>query len=350
VTSPFSLGIELINGMINFELAGNPHYQGLEIQVFDDPVHGTGMLVLLSRASDGRIDVYRQPGLRVDPSGYQIAGGLGEWVETAIQPAYLSITPFGVQADVCLTDTAGRVIEVLIDDHSRHMRRRGSMLAPMGAAIEHPTSLPLVWMTQFDLVRRSRREPLIRIAGQPATTGRLPGAALHRRHLIKYAADLCVLSINPAHDGPVEPVDPAHVVLADNRVAAVTATQGTRRGCLRLAPGLPDMTTMPLGATARGSWSVDIDDTSNLTGGTWSALRHQAAIDLAFDVTQPWRPFRLPALMKVVTTVMPLFRTWPATYRWTGRLSVGDRPVLSSRWERKTDQRAAGYRRLTRSA
>lgn len=42
--------------MVNFEIADNPHYQGLEIQAFDDPVHGEGMLVFLSRAGDGRID------------------------------------------------------------------------------------------------------------------------------------------------------------------------------------------------------------------------------------------------------------------------------------------------------
>ena len=78
---PFSLRIDLLDKMLNFEIADDPTYQGLEIQAFDDAQHGSGVAVFLSRREDGRNDVYRQPGLNLDPHMYEIGSGLGAWTE-----------------------------------------------------------------------------------------------------------------------------------------------------------------------------------------------------------------------------------------------------------------------------
>ena len=64
---PFDLQVWAVDRMLNFEIIDDPIYEGLELQVFDDPAHGTGMIVLLKRRRDGRFDIYRQPGLTLDP-------------------------------------------------------------------------------------------------------------------------------------------------------------------------------------------------------------------------------------------------------------------------------------------
>jgi len=46
---PFSLRIDVLDRMLNLEISDDPVYQGLEIQAFDDPDHGRGMTVFLSR-------------------------------------------------------------------------------------------------------------------------------------------------------------------------------------------------------------------------------------------------------------------------------------------------------------
>src|SRR5215211_1219310 len=43
---PFDLQMWAVDRMLNFEITDDPHYQGLELQVFDDPAHGRGMIVL----------------------------------------------------------------------------------------------------------------------------------------------------------------------------------------------------------------------------------------------------------------------------------------------------------------
>jgi hypothetical protein len=157
------------------------------VQSFNDPQHGHGMVVLLTRREDGRVDCYRQAGLAIDPAGYQIGGGLGDWIETTISPAHFEITDHGVDLDVCFHDRADRTIEVRVDDRDTRTRAPATLLAPLGAAIQHPTSLMLVWMRRFDLLRVTGREPEIRIDGRRVATGRLPGEWIHRRRLIKWA-------------------------------------------------------------------------------------------------------------------------------------------------------------------
>jgi hypothetical protein len=81
----------------------------------------------------------------MDPELAQAGGELGAWVEADIDPARFDISEDGVDVDVRLADLAGRAI----------------------------------------------------------TTGRLPGAWLHRRRLVKYTADPTVVVVNRAHDSPV---------------------------------------------------------------------------------------------------------------------------------------------------
>lgn len=71
---PFDLQVWAVDRMLNFEIIDDPIYEGLELQVSDDPAHGTGMIVLLKRRQDGRFDIYRQPGLTLDPELAQVGG------------------------------------------------------------------------------------------------------------------------------------------------------------------------------------------------------------------------------------------------------------------------------------
>ena len=53
---PFDLQVWAVDRMLNFEIIDDPIYEGLELQVFDDPAHGTGTIVLLKRRQDGRLE------------------------------------------------------------------------------------------------------------------------------------------------------------------------------------------------------------------------------------------------------------------------------------------------------
>ena len=353
---PFSVAVEPMAAMVNFEIAGDPFYTGLEIQRFDDPVHGTGVAVLLMRRDDRRVDVYRQPGLRLDPSTYGIGAGVGQWAEADVDPSVVEVTPTGVLAAVGLRDADQRRIQVHIDDRDGDRRRPASLLAPVSAAVEQPTCMLLVWMPVFDLVRTRGRGVEITIDGLAVATGRLPMAWLHGRRLVKYAADLVVIRLNPAQDGPLPMVDPdtpadAEFALVDGQtcLARVTGEIPGHTTGLVLDPPLPDLGRLADGASVGGEWRLGIDMQGSVVGGTWHVERAGESVDLVLDSTAKWRPGPLPLLMRVVTRIVPTFRAWPATYRWRGTVTLGPPPTITSSWERKGSAAGESYRRMMRA-
>ena len=98
VINPFQINIDPMERLllINFEKDPDTVYVGFEPQVFDDNVHGKGHIVIGWRV-DGRVDVYYEPSLKLDPGAYDIAGkGLANMVETDFSEASYEVNDFGV--------------------------------------------------------------------------------------------------------------------------------------------------------------------------------------------------------------------------------------------------------------
>jgi hypothetical protein len=168
-----------------------------------------------------------------------------------------------------------------------------------------------------DLVRKTGPAFDLRIGGRRVTTGRLPGGWLHRRRLVKYTAAPTAVVLNPASDGSVAAVDPrtpgnVRFDVPSNRIEGLQArTAAGHCAGLVLEPAFPDIARLRPDVLATGDWRLAINDN--------------------------------PA----VTRVAPVFRKWPTTYCWSAAITLGDPPLLSSRWERKSSQRDQSYRRLT---
>jgi hypothetical protein len=351
VPCPFTLAVEPMARLANCEFADDPIYDALELQWFDDPEHGTGLLVLLSRRADRRVDVYVDPAVTADPARFAIGAGLGTWTPTVFDVGRLEVADDGVDAELRFHDREGRPIEVRWCDRDGRRRRRGRLLAPVGSGIEAPRSLLLVDLHGFDLLRRGGPcAPEVRIDGRPASTGVLPGQALHRRELVKYASPVEMITLNETSDGGALPrLAPGSVRVTDAGVGAIVAGTGAQRVRLELRPALPDVTALADGAGAVGSWRIYPEGAPPLTGGTWMAVRHGDDVRVGLEVTERWRPGRLPFLIALVTRVVPVFRRWPTTYRWRATITLGDEPTMVSRWERTGDQDDS-YLRATGSA
>lgn len=348
---PFALDIDLLDRMLNFEITGDPHYSGLEVQGLDDPDHGRGMLVFLSRSEDDKVDVYFERGLRLDPAAYSIGSGLGNWVETKFEAANLEVSAYGVWAEVRFADTSGRLIEVQASDRTPRGRRTAAFLAPMGAAIAEPRSLPLIWMSEFDLLHRTGPAPVVRIDGREANLGRLPAEWLTRRRLIKVTSDLCAVAVNPSREDPV-PIDAleagGETVGGDRGTDALVASAGGHDARLTFDPPFPDLSEPSNVGPSSGAWSATIDGTP-IVDGAWRVRPRDGEVRVDLEVTNGWQPKGLPLLMSIVTRIAPVFRSWPTTYRWTATIVDGDKPTMTSQWTRTEGDRGESYRSFTRS-
>lgn len=321
---------------------GDPEFEALEPQVFDDAVNGKGIRVLRYR-KDGRVDVYWQPGVHVDPNSFTLGAGVHEFRETIIEPARFEIDERSLDLDVGFADARGRRVELQI--HEDLDGKHGfPLLAPVGADIQKPKRLFLVFMPGIDLVRRRRSSVSIRIgdsAPRPAGLPVLLGG--HRVWFIRYAENPIIWTLNPPASCPVLFEGPAPgtvevegmMVSLDTggRVMRITCGNEPRASEMDFLPGFPNLIGLPDGAASEGRWTVRLGGV-DITGGAYSVSRAGDSVAISLDVTEPWKPSGLPLSMKIFTRIIRKFRLWPTTYRWRSIVRDGEPPTMLCGWER----------------
>ena len=201
ILNPFSIDIDPMERLmlVNFEKDPDTLYVGFEPQVFNDEINGTGHLVIGWRV-DGKVDVYHQPGLTLNPEKYSIAGkGLAHMLEREMPEALFEITDSGIHAFYEFSDIHNRLVRFSIRENNPRKRNPFGLIAPMGHAAESPSALPLVILHDFYFVRKKHTEISISI-----------GDRLHRHDILpirmdgtkmtflRYSPDLYVAGINPA--------------------------------------------------------------------------------------------------------------------------------------------------------
>ncbi len=134
--------------------------------------------------------------------------------------------------------------------------------------------------------------------------------------------------------GSIEVEGMTVVLDGDGSVTRISTGQEPYRVEIDFFPGFPNLLDLTSGGSAAGRWSIRIAGVS-ITGGSYSASREGDRLAVGLDVTEHWNPSVLPLSMELFTRLMPMFRTWPATYRWRGVVELGTEPVMSGTWERK---------------
>ena len=142
-----------------------------------------------------------------------------------------------------------------------------------------------------------------------------------------------VLDVPPAGSAEVEGMR----VSADDagRVTRISAGPEGQPVVVDFAPGFPRLDGLGDDGAARGRWSISLAGVL-ITGGAYQAARTGQRVAVELDVTEHWKPVGLPLSMNILTHLVRMFRTWPASYRWRGAVELGAEPAMSGAWERKS--------------
>lgn len=344
--SPFTLTLDPMERLLLINITADPDevYIGFEPQVFDDPTNGRGLIVI-AYLKDGRVDVYHQPGVSLDGKDYTIVGkGLRERAERPMAGARFDITPTGIDLDVAFDDLIGRPVVLRIRETGGKPTRPFAILAPMGNTVERPPALPLFFLYDFYFVRRANTDLLISVDGRPHKPDSIPmlldGA---RVHFLRYAAAPFLVNWNAAHDGelPAIETDGGGPVTyewstAEGRpaLAAMSIAHDGHALHFRYDPPFPDVTTLPDGDARDGTLVIDAG-IGGTVAGTYHIERADDQVDITLRPSGGWRPGPVLWGARLIFTLVPLFRKWPETYVWRGRIDLsGERPRLTSAWER----------------
>ena len=350
--NPFRFHIDPMVRLLLIDLTGDLDrvYRGFEPQVFDDTVHGRGVIVLGWRR-DGRVDVFHQPDVRVDPATYSIVGdGLHRVVARPLAGARYTIGPAGVDADLGFDDLEGRRIELRIVERSDRPAGRFGLLAPMGDVASQPHAMPLVLLRNFGFVRRAGSEVHIAIDGRRHAIGHLPlPIDGQRRYMLRYAEGPLVVTVNPAHGGPLTPVSAGEVTVDDAGDRLTLAAGAGHRGIARIErrggdqfvrwafdPPFPNSSDLRPGAELSGRFTIDSDPRVGRVTGDYRVQREGDAVQVRLVPSGGWHPNERRWSVRFIYLVAPVFRRWPKTYVWDAEidLAASPEPTMRSAWTR----------------
>jgi hypothetical protein len=363
VVSPFHLEIQPMHSLLLVNFEGDPDriYRGLEPQAFDDEVHGRGLLVIGWRV-DGRVDVFHDPALRLDPDTYGIAGkGLHVMAPRDLANAHLHLGPAGAQANFDFPDLEGRRVRLVVRETDTRPRRPFALLAPMGTDAADPPALPLVYVKDFYFVRHAGSEIRIEFDGRPHDSDAIPLVLDGTRMtFVRYSTRPFIVTWNPTVNARAEVLAagaqtvPDMSVLDANGVRYELTSNGPFREIRRMSrrkggqevtvdftPPIPHLLAMRDGADVSGAFRIATEPPAGLVTGTWRSVRQGRRLHLEATPSGGWTPGEAPPMARVLFRMIYMFRTWPATYSWTATLplpepgtDVGSSLPLESAWER----------------
>ena len=357
VVSPFHFDIQPMRALVlfNFERDPDSVYKGLEPQAFDDDVHGRGLLVIGWRV-DGRVDVFHDPGLRLDPATYAIAGaGLHRMEARDLTGGRVELGSTGASVDLAFTDLDNRPIRLVVSETDTRPRRPFGLLAPMGDASTDPPALPLVYAKDFYFVRRSGAEIRIEIDGRKHRSDTLPLLLDSTwMHFVRYSATPFVALWNHRDHHAVDVLSCSGVTAEGGgaryelrangpfrEIERMMRREGDQRVTAEFEPALPQLLALRDGTSIDGSFRVSTEPPAGVVTGTWQVVRQGRRIEIEVVPSGGWTPGDAQPMARFLFRVIAVFRSWPTTYRWNGTVELpapgedvsGTMP-LTSRWER----------------
>ncbi len=349
---PFSMSITPMETLLfmTFEQDPDSVYSAFEAQRFDDNLHGKGQLVIGWRV-DGKVDIFHDPQLRVDPDGYDVCeGGLAHMTARDFKNSFFTVGASGVEAHFSFEDLKGRLIEFEIRERNKKPPRPFGFLAPVGEGSENPSAMPILMLHNFYFVRRKGTEISTTIDGRS-----------HRPDVInfpidwsimyftRYTPDPLVLFFNPAYEGPVANLavngeeqvsngDTFYEIGYLNETPLLKAIQkeaGEHSIRLSFEPAFPNISTFEE-LSASGEFSIKGDPALGEIRGRYTITRVEDELKIVLAPTGGWIPKKERLGLRLLYTIVGLFRNWPKSYRWTAlvRNTRDGHLHMSSSWER----------------
>jgi len=357
IINPFRLDIDPMERLllVNFEKDPDAVYVSFEPQVFNDTINGQGYMVIGWRR-DGRVDIFHQPGLKLNPANYDITGkGLANMVERELPGAMYQVNDAGVQAHYEFQDSHDRTVIININEQNPRQRKPFGLLAPLGATAESPSALPVVLLHDFYFVRRQHTAIEISIDGKRHQPDVFPipidGA---RMYLTRYSPKPVIARLNPAFDGELASLQAAAgtaEVLAGDCVLVLDWTGGTPaiKRVIRLngtSPielsfdeAFPDIKTLGNHAGHAGSFEIAGHPSTGRIRGRYTVDKMDGQIKITMIPTQGWQPRLTKVSLFFFYTMVGVFKKWPTTYKWTALIQEPQPPrsqaySMRSQWER----------------
>lgn len=336
--NPFHMNIDPMNRLllVNFENDPDSIYIGFEPQVFDDNINGHGHLVIGWRV-DGRVDVYHQSGLHLNPEKYDIAGkGLANMIESDMTEARFDINDSGVQARYQFYDIQERAIEISITESGTKKRIPFGLLAPMGNAATNPSSMPLVFLHDFYFVRKKHTQAELSINGKQHRIDNLPiPIDWTKMTFVRYSPNPLIVNFNPAADGELFSI-PTEMGLNQIKnekyniylnwehdkpsIKRIIINNEKYPITLNFTNAFPNIHSLVNNSKQEGCFEIEAHPTTGKISGIYRVRKEDGIITIVMIPSGGWKPRPNKLSLRFLYSVAKIFRKWPTTYEWTAKI------------------------------
>jgi hypothetical protein len=314
--------LQTIKCLFLIDVIDDPVYRCFEVQSVEDVRLGKGLLAILYR-HDGLIDVLHERDVYPDREVFM--PNLLHCQEISFSGNILETLEYGLRVDISFVDPQDRHIAIRVEDTDSSNRKPCSFLAPISSIFEKPIALLVVYMDDFDFVRRSAKiDLLVDHTARRIATIPLP-IDLRRVYLARFASQTSAIFMNRNSDFQ-HSTDPVALP-----ISVIHPDQHKHRATWSFNPPFPAPHTIC--SELRGTWKLDVHATTALLAGNYRAWPEHGKLHVELAVTQGWRTRELKFSLKLLTWLMPVFRKWPTTYLWRASFDTDGHP-LDLQWLR----------------
>ncbi|MDO9633613.1 MAG: hypothetical protein Q7J05_01040 [Paludibacter sp.] len=351
---PFAIEIDPMEKLllVNFEKDPDSVYMGFEPQVFDDPINGTGHLIIGWR-TDKKIDVYHQKSLKPDTSKYSIAGaGLNKMIPVDMEKAFYEVNDFGVQAHYKFRDMLEREVEISIRENNQRKRKPFGLLAPMGDAATHPTALPMVLLHDFYFVRKNETDIQVSINDKYHQLENLP-IRMDRQKMtfVRYSPKPLIATFNPEFNGVLYDFRPSvgqetfqmgdyvyDIEWTDHTafIKSMSVKNNIHMLTMSFSPSFPCLTTIPANTRFMGEFTITGHESVGSISGAYTIESSKESMHISLVPSKGWKPKTTKFSTWFLFSVAKVFKKWPTTYQWNAELHKSPEGLwyMQSKWMR----------------
>ena len=351
--NPFSIDIDPMERLLLVNIENDPDtlYIGFEPQVFDDSINGTGHLTIAWRV-DGKVDVYHQPGLTLDPDKYSIAGkGLANMIERDLKDGFFHVNQSGVQAQFEFLDLYGRMIGLKINENHTKKRKPFGLLAPMGDAAENPHAMPLVLLQDFYFVRQKHSDIEVLVDGRLHNVDNLP-VFIDRTKMtfIRYSTKPIIATLNSEFSGVIQGVSiekNQDVIASDDYeiniewradkayIKSIKRNNQIHPVILHFNDAFPNIADLENNSIIKGAFTIESHPSTGKIKGVYRVEKNEDLITISMNPSRGWYPVKNKLSLRFMYRVAKIFRKWPTTYEWNAKVSwTSSDYYMESHWKR----------------
>lgn len=349
---PFSINIDPMEKLllVNFEKDSDSIYTAFEPQVFNNHINGSGHLVIGWR-KDKKIDVYHDDALTLDPSKYNIAGaGLNQMISCDMKNCTYEVDKFGVQAQYKFKDLSGRTVKIEIRERNPRKRKSFGLLAPMGDAASHPTSLPLVLLHDFYFVRKSQTDISVLIDKRLHKVDDLPiPIDFQKMTFTRYSPKPLIATLNPEYNGILETLDlkigqqsfdkeDITYELEWNKNSPFVKSMIVKNAVYPLSmsfePSFPSLNMNKV--SQKGKFRISGHESVGSISGEYVIHSDNTSLAIQLTPTKGWKPKTTKFSTWFLFNMAKVFKKWPSTYQWDAKIQNKPKGewTMQSKWTR----------------